>query len=512
MTQNSTAATSNGGCSEDQSQRDLLLEGLECLDYGISIFDSNLRLTHFNNKLIQVLDLPRELVRPGIGLDDVFRYNAKRGDYGPGDVEQMVAERMALADKGLPHCFERTLADGRIIEVNGKPLPSGGFVTTYKDVTENQRTHALKEMLGDIVEKSLNEIYVFDPVTFKFIEVNHGARRNLGYSLEELRRMTPLDIKPNLTLRAFEELIEPLQRRTLEKITYETIHVRADGSKYEVEVHLQLMNADGQPVFVAIIQDITQRKQAEQSILTSRDAALAANRTKSEFLANMSHELRTPLNSILGFSEAMRECILGPHSNPKYQDYAGSIHQSGSLLLGIINDILDVSKIESGNMELEEETVSVEEIISSSIAITQGRAVEKGLQLSVLSDPDLPQIYADDRRLKQILINLLTNSIKFTGSGGEVTITTSYSEGDGLHITVADTGIGIPLPQQPGIFQPFAKVESSTARAHEGVGLGLSIVKALIEQHDGTVSLKSTPGIGTSITIRLPEERCRTDS
>ena len=485
----------------------LLSDGLDCLDYGISIFNSELRLVYSNSRVAEIMILPDALTRIGTTLEDIFRHNADRGDYGPGDRECQVSERMALARQGIPQSLERTLGNGRVIEIIGRPLSGGGFITTYSDITERKTTLAIKEMLGDIVDKSLNEIYVFDARTYRFIEVNLGARRNLGYSLQELKRMTPLDIKPGLDRKSFEDLLEPLQHKRAEKLSFETVHKRADGSCYDVEVHLQLMNADGKPVFVAIMQDISLRKRAEREIIRSRDEALLANRSKSEFLANMSHELRTPLNAILGFSEAMRDCLLGPHANPKYQDYAGSIHQSGTLLLGIINDILDVAKIESGNMELEEDPVCLNEMVRSCLAMIQGRAQEKDIRLKVETDPALPLVLADERRMKQIVINLLSNAVKFTGFGGEIRISTHILAGGGTEITVSDNGIGIPAEKQSAIFQPFTKVETSSAREHDGIGLGLSIVKAMIEQHGGRIDLASRLGDGTAVSVSLPRER-----
>ncbi|RED53840.1 PAS-domain containing protein [Aestuariispira insulae] len=490
---------------------DLILEGLESLDHGITIFSPDNRLAYSNDRVLEILDLPEWLVQPGTTLESLLRYNAERGDYGPGETENLVRERLDLAGKGLPHCFERTLGSGRVIEISGNPLECGGFITTYKDVSDRRSALALKEMLGDIVDKSLNEIYVFDARTYRFVEVNHGARRNLGYDLQSLKRMTPLEIMPEMQRQDFDFLLEPLQHRRQEKQTFETVQQRSNGSLYDVEVHLQMMNVDGKPVFVAIMQDITARKRAERETIRSRDDALLANRSKSEFLANMSHELRTPLNAILGFSEAMRDCLLGPHSNPKYQDYAASIHQSGALLLGIINDILDVSKIESGNMELEECPVCLNETVFSSLAMIQGRAKDKRIKLITQTCDSLPLVLADERRMKQIIINLLSNAVKFTGIDGEIRVTTGTGPNGATIISVQDNGIGIPPDKQSTIFQPFTKVETSSAREHEGIGLGLSIVKAMIEQHGGRIDLKSSLGQGTVVTVSLPAERSLED-
>lgn len=247
--------------------------------------------------------------------------------------------------------------------------------------------------------------------------------------------------------------------------------------------------------------------QVETELRTARDHADAANRTKSEFLANMSHELRTPLNAIIGFSEVMASEMFGPVGSPKYKDYAGSIHESGRHLLDIINDILDVSKIEAGQLVLAEEPVDLEDLLQASLRLVRERAMTGSVSLSLSCGSALPRLYADQRRLKQVLLNLLSNAIKFTLPGGAVTACVDWQREDGLSISVTDTGIGMTEAEITIALTPFRQVDSGLARRQEGTGLGLPLTKALVALHDGILSVHSTPGTGTTVTVWFPPER-----
>ena len=227
-----------------------------------------------------------------------------------------------------------------------------------------------------------------------------------------------------------------------------------------------------------------------------------ANQSKSEFLANMSHELRTPLNAINGFSDIMKKEMFGPLGDPRYKEYVGDILFSGQHLLSLINDILDMSKIEAGKMTLNTEVMQVNDMINQVIRIVRGRADENRLTLNYEA-VDLPEIEADSRAVKQVLLNLLTNAIKFTPEGGEVTAETSYNN-HGIIIKVTDSGIGIAQDDIERLAQPFEQIESEHSRQHEGTGLGLALSKSLVELHGGNLKIESVLGEGTTITFTLP--------
>ena len=253
--------------------------------------------------------------------------------------------------------------------------------------------------------------------------------------------------------------------------------------------------------------DITEQERAKTEMLRAKEQAELANRTKSEFLANMSHELRTPLNAILGFSELMGNATLGPLGNPKYQEYTKDINDSGRHLLALIDDILDLSKIEADQLDLDEEDIDVAMTIGSCMVLVKERARNGGVRLKTDLPDGLPALRADKRKLKQILVNLLSNAVKFTPAGGEVTLKTWWRPESGYVFQVIDTGIGIALEDIPTALSPFGQVDGQLDRKYEGTGLGLPLTKSLAEMHGGSLDLQSEVGVGTTVTIRFPAER-----
>ena len=238
----------------------------------------------------------------------------------------------------------------------------------------------------------------------------------------------------------------------------------------------------------------------------ARRAAEAAHRAKSEFLANMSHELRTPLNAVLGFAEMIRDGQAGDLA-PQFRDYATNIHDAGRHLLELINDILDVSKIESGHMTLQDDTIDVRDSIGTSCSILAERAKANQVRVEQFFARDLPPMRADPLRMRQILLNLCGNAIKFTPAGGTIRIGAHHDLGHGFSITIADTGIGMRADDIPKALEPFGQIESSLSRRFGGTGLGLPIAKALTELHGGTLNIAAAPGSGTVVTLHFPEER-----
>ncbi len=239
----------------------------------------------------------------------------------------------------------------------------------------------------------------------------------------------------------------------------------------------------------------------------ARRRAEAANIAKSRFLAQMSHELRTPLNAILGFSEVMKAEIFGPHTVPAYKDYSNDIHNSGVHLLGLINEILDLSRIEAGRYELNEEAVSLESVVGECSHLLQMRAKSRGLVIHELFEPDLPRLWADERAIRQICLNLLGNAIKFTPQGGEIWLKVGWTASGGQYLSVKDSGPGIPDEEIPIVLASFGQGSNSIKSAEQGAGLGLPIAKSLVELHGGTFALKSKLRIGTEVVVTFPTER-----
>ncbi|MCI0431892.1 MAG: ATP-binding protein [Rhodospirillales bacterium] len=258
---------------------------------------------------------------------------------------------------------------------------------------------------------------------------------------------------------------------------------------------------------VTVSLDITERKRAEEQLRVAKESAELANRTKTEFMANMSHELRTPLNAIIGFADIIRAELLGSIGSPRYREYARDIGDSARHLLSIINDILDVSKIEAGKLELHEEAIDLDNLIDDVFRLVHERADGADITLRRDADHPVPGLFADSRKIKQILLNLLSNAIKFTFPGGTVSIGRRVGADGGLQITVRDTGIGIAPEHIPIATARFGQVDSSMTRRYSGTGLGLPLTIGLIELHQGTLDIQSEVGRGTIVTVSMPPHR-----
>jgi two-component system cell cycle sensor histidine kinase PleC len=239
----------------------------------------------------------------------------------------------------------------------------------------------------------------------------------------------------------------------------------------------------------------------------ARRRAEGANIAKSRFLAQMSHELRTPLNAILGFSEVMKTEIFGPHTVAAYKDYSNDIHNSGVHLLGLINEILDLSRIEAGRYELNEGPVSLAGAVAECSHLLQMRAKNRGLAIRELFETDLPRLWADERAIRQICLNLLGNAIKFTPQGGEIWLKVGWTASGGQYLSVKDSGTGIPEDEIPIVLASFGQGSNSIKSAEQGAGLGLPIAKNLVDLHGGTFALKSKLRIGTEVVVTFPPER-----
>ena len=252
---------------------------------------------------------------------------------------------------------------------------------------------------------------------------------------------------------------------------------------------------------------VIHRHYKEEELRIAKERAEQANRTKTEFLANMSHELRTPLNAIIGYSEMMENETFGPVGEERYMEYLGYISGSGRHLYGLINDILDVSRIETDEFPLHEDAFSVRDMINDCVALVKGRADELGNQVKFEDPGNLPSVSADQRRIKQVLLNLLHNGIKFTEKGGTIRIKADCHPGQDLNITVIDQGIGIAEDDIEKVFSMFGQVDTSLARKYDGVGLGLPLSRKLVEKHGGTLHLESELGAGTQAVMVLPSDR-----
>jgi signal transduction histidine kinase len=258
--------------------------------------------------------------------------------------------------------------------------------------------------------------------------------------------------------------------------------------------------------YCAVLRDITHWKNVEEELVAARRAAEAANAQKSDFLAKISHEIRTPLNAIIGFSEVMMEERFGPIGSERYRSYLRDIRLSGEHLLSLINDLLDLSKVEAGKLDLNFEAVSLNEVIQESVALMQPQANRERIIIRTSLSTNVPDVVADLRSLRQILLNLLSNAIKFTRAGGQVIVATALEDSGEVVVRIRDTGIGMTARDIDTAMKPFRQVATS-GRPHEGTGLGLPLTKALVEANRATFSIDSVPDQGTLVRVTFPTTR-----
>jgi protein-histidine pros-kinase len=274
--------------------------------------------------------------------------------------------------------------------------------------------------------------------------------------------------------------------------------IRKDGTAFPIEISLGPLRTGNGILISNAIRDVTVRREIEASLAE-------ASKAKSDFLATVSHELRTPLNAIIGFSEMIRDAVIGP-LDVRYREYGGDINNSGRHLQNIINDILDISKIEGGGVVLRDDIVSIGETAEACRRIVAPMAEAAGVSLSIIESAPLPLIRSDQVRFQQILLNLMSNAVKFTPAGGRVSVSASI-EADGAVIMVEDTGIGMTAEDVAIALEPFRQVDGPLSRRFDGTGLGLPLTKALVELHGGRLDIQSAPAAGTTVRVRWPLQR-----
>lgn len=546
----------------------VLAAALEHLGQGVSFFDQNLNLVYCNTHYLRLLNFPEHFGKPGTPAEAFLRYNAERGEYGPGDVDTLVEERVALARKFEPHDFERTRPDGQILRITGYPVESGGFVTTYQDITElrryqfaleeanqrldervRERTKELADREQELQRKTSTLERILESVeqgitlidrNLDLVVANKRFGTLLGLPDELLEPGTPffdfMYYNANRGEYGDGDPIELAQQRVELAKRFEPhrfTRVRPDGTAIEVI---------GYPVpegFVTTYTDITEQKKnenllraaklelemrvedrtaelqrqlkqterAQEEMRIAKDRAEQANQAKSDFLAQMSHELRTPLNSIIGFSDIIRSEVFGSLQNDRYKEYINGVHFSGIHLLSLINDILELARLEAGKMELVEDVVDLASHVNDVHVQLRERAKAGEITLINGVPPTTPRLRGDPRRVYQMLLNLLSNSIKFTPKGGEVRVTAETGAEGFLVVCVTDNGVGMDPKDIDRALEPFTQIGGSVMNAQEGSGLGLSIVKGLIEQHGGTIEIESAPRAGTRVKLLFPEHR-----
>ncbi|HTZ77423.1 MAG TPA: ATP-binding protein [Stellaceae bacterium] len=342
----------------------------------------------------------------------------------------------------------------------------------------------------------------------RFVFANECFARAMGRPVQAIIGNTLAELQPGEDTDAAMELDRSLIAGETRPTAFEVDVTDPGGEQMVLLTNKAVLDDDvGRPMLVVTVSlDITDRKNAELAVLAAKEVAELANHSKTEFLANMSHELRTPLNAIIGFSQLMADEVLGPLGNTKYTGYARDICNSAEHLLGIINDILDVSKLEAGKFELEEELIEIPQITRNLLHFVADRASALEVTIDTEIEPGLPRLRADARKLKQILLNLVTNALKFSQPGSRVTLRARTHNG-AIMIEVVDRGIGMDDGEIATAITRFGQVASTWNRKHAGTGLGLPLAIGLVELHDGKLDIRSRKGEGTTVTVTFPAER-----
>ena len=382
---------------------------------------------------------------------------------------------------------------------DGAVVWDGIFVDTTRAKAAELALRESEETARALVDAVTDYAVLLDR-NMTILAINNPLAREWKRAPEELVGKSLYDVAPtevrSVTQESWSKAIEggvPVQLETQRR------------GRWFHSSYYPVLDSDGHPTRLAIFsRDITDERLAQNKLQEAKEAAEMANRSKSEFLANMSHELRTPLNAVIGFSEILKDEMFGTLGNPNYVEYVKDIHESGIHLLQVINDILDISKIEAGKLTPTMREIDPRPAIESSVRIVRGRADMEGVEIMTRIEDDLPIVFADERMLKQIIMNLLSNAVKFTPAGGKVRVAAKRVDDTDLEVSVTDTGIGIAKEDIPLVMAPFGQAESTLNRRYEGTGLGLPLVQSLLELHQGALILWSKPGLGTRAVARFP--------
>ncbi len=529
----------------DEERLDRLAAAMDQMTEMVALYDDQDRLVTFNKPFKEDNRRIADLVVPGTTFEELARAAAARGltPVAREGNRDWLTERLDR-HRNPAGAFQLQRSGGGWDLIHEQRLADGGIVTVVSDITPLKRAE-------DSLRESENRFrLLFDNAEISIWDEDFtGAMKELSKlraqgitdlqtylteNLDEAFRIAALvqinDVN-EATLALYgvatkNEFIESLDGIMTEESIFvfigvlsamwngdpyfstEVSHKTFDGRDITVIVSVPIPHDateyDHVPVCVL---DITEHKQAERQIVAAKEEAEYANRTKSEFLANMSHELRTPLNAILGFAQIIRDQTFGRADTDRYIDYAGDIHGSGEHLLEIINDLLDLSKIEAGKADINEIVFPVDHAIQDCVSLVAGRASESRLLLNAEHAGEYLEILADERMFKQMLLNLLSNAIKFTKPDGQIEIGVRHEEDGSLDISVSDTGIGIEEDDIPLVLSPFGQIANVLTRDHVGTGLGLPLVSSLAELHGGKLMLESSFGVGTKATVWFPPER-----
>ena len=459
-------------------------------------------LTFVSERAFEVFGLPpQHLV--GQNLTDLGTFDFTPGAESEPDWDKPFRDRLFKIKR--PDGASRSLLVSGLPHFDKDTWEFKGVYGTAEDITEKLDAEKQLRMLSEIIEQNPSMVFVTDlDGTIQY--VNTMFKNMTGYSSEEVIGQNPRLLQSGLTL---QETYKDLWNTILagQKWQGEIQNKHKDGTVFWANLTISpvALYSDTINHFVAVHEDITERKQAEEKLTAAKEQAEIASRAKSEILANTSHELRTPLNAIIGFSSSIQNETFGPLNNAAYLDYIDIIKESGEHLLDLINDILDVASLEASQVTLCLTTFRLADVLQSSLRLVAPRAEQVGITISCDCIDQDTYITADERRIKQVFLNLLSNAVKFTTVGGNITISFEKQDADGLTIAVSDNGIGMDEADISKAMTQFGQVESDHTRKYHGTGLGLPLTQGLVELHGGSLKIISKKGAGTTVKIHLPQ-------
>jgi len=475
---------------------------MENMVEGVSLVDGDLNVVAYNRQAAELLGLPDDFMAKNPNYEAVIRYNAERGEYGDVDVEEMVRERVAMAKQFKPHLFERVRPNGQVIEVLGNPMPGGGFVSTYTDITRRKEVEAALSRFKITLDSTLDCVFMFNPESLRFFYVNRGAMEQVGYSEEEMMRMTPVDIKPEFTEAQFRELLKPLQDKTLDAMHFQTVHRTRDGRDIPVEISMQYIELEGgDPRFVAIVRDIAERLRIETQMRESQ---------KMEAVGQLAGGIAHDFNNILQIVRANVETAqIDGEISPKVEERMEHILRATDKAAELTRQLLTFgrrSPMHPRPMDLNQAVRGMVPMIS--------RGIGSHIRVHLHLEEGLPAVEADVGMLEQVLLNLCVNARDALKDGGDIIIKThtvlateAFCQRTGFGapglaavLGVSDNGPGIPEELRERIFEPFF----TTKPAEGGSGLGLAMVYGIVQQHHGVIEVRSDPGQGAEFSITLP--------
>jgi len=458
----------------------------------------------------RLLNFPPE----SVGFDPMMVHTRMRAS---ADDDARIGAVLEQSAQTLEICtFEYSVRDGNDAlrwvrqsmiprrEADGTVIFSG----VMRDVTREKEAEDQVALLQSVVVRSSDAMGIFetsaDGAETKIVYVNDTFVRFFGGSAETLVGQ-PIDILNHNDIngdgRAL--IMGALERDDGVPVEYET--GGRGGRIFWVEARVETVQKfeDGRTLWIIISRDVSERHRAQAELMRAKDEAEAGSRAKTNFLANMSHELRTPLNAIIGFSELIAHGVARTGWTPGYAEYLGDVSASGRHLLELINSILDLTKIETGSLDLNLAPIALQDLVQESLSLVSGMARDGNIVLSAQIPADCPEIPGDFLKLKQVLLNVLSNAVKFTPPGGRISVSVSFDD-DFATITVVDTGCGISKADLMRVLHPFVQAENSLSRRHQGSGLGLSIAQEFCNLHNGSLTIDSVESQGTTVRIALP--------